>query len=490
MAEKMNPARGKWMKEVFSLIIDQGTHATRAMAVDRQGRMRLSAFAPISLFRLSDIHVEQNGEEILASVERVVRQVLSEALTQQLDLICAGLATQRSSVVAWDLETGKPLSPVISWQDRRVCRWLARFRDSGSVVQGLSGLPLSPHYGAGKLRYLFDNLPLVRVACEGGTLAWGPLASFLLFHLLRERPYLIDHANAQRTQLWNLQTRSWDTTLMTLFQLPPALLPACRPVCSQYGRLKAADIPMTAVSGDQNAAFFSLGNPSAGAARVNLGTGGFILLSTGAKPVFHPSLLSGIATSSEKSVQYLLEGTVNGAGAAFEWAADTWRISDFHRNLPDWLSREMAVPVFINAVGGLGSPWWRSEAISYLVGEGSARQRAVAVAESILFLVQENLNTMNGCGCDIEQLTITGGLARLDGLCRRLADLSGKPVYRPAEIEATVRGAAWLAFDRPRYWPKPGRGRWFRPASNDALIDRYRLFCREMAEKMPRELPQ
>lgn len=478
------------MREELSLIIDQGTHATRAMAVDREGRVRLSAFVPVSLFRLSDTHVEQNGEEILVSVERVVQQVLSEATTQRLDLIRAGLATQRSSVVAWDLKTGRPVSPVISWQDRRVSRWLERFHDAGPEIQRLSGLPLSPHYGAGKLRWLFDNLAAVRAAWERETLAWGPLASFLLFHLLRESPYLIDHANAQRTQLWNLQTRSWDTALMTLFQLPSALLPACRPVCSHYGRLKAADIPITVVSGDQNAAFYSLGNPSAGSARVNLGTGAFILLSTGAEPVFHARLLSGIAASSEKTAQYLLEGTVNGAGAALEWAGNTWRIPDLYQHLPDWLSRRSGVPVFMNAVGGIGSPWWCPEAGSYIVGDGSPWQRVVAVAESILFLIQANLNTMIGCGCDIKRLTITGGLARLDGLCRRLADLTGKPVYRPAEIEATVRGTAWLAFDRPRHWPRPGRGRWFRPEINDALIDRYNLFCREMVEKVPGVLPQ
>jgi glycerol kinase len=473
------------MEEALTLIIDQGTHATRAMAVDRTGRVRLSAVEAVSLFRLGDTQVEQSGAEILASVERTVREVLTDAAAKRFDIMGAGLATQRSSIVAWDRESGIPVSPIISWQDRRMSAWLARFYDHGPEVRRLSGLPLSPHYGASKLKWLFDQLPVVRAADKRGTLAWGPLASFLLFHLLRESPYLIDHANAQRTQLWNLETRSWDSTLMTLFQLPPASFPACRPVCFQYGRLKAADIPLTVVSGDQNAAFFSLGNPVDRTAQVNLGTGAFILQSTGDHPVSHPRLLSGIAASTENSTQYVLEGTVNGAGAALEWAGTSWNIPHLFQRLPGWLSQDAKVPVFINAIGGLGSPWWRPEATTYLVGDGTSRERVVAVAESILFLIQANLDTLMQSGCDIDRLTITGGLARIDGMCRRLADLSGRSVYRPAETEATVRGTAWLTFGRPGHWPRPGRGRWFRPAMNGALTDRYVLFCDEVGGKIP-----
>lgn len=468
------------MKEIFALIIDQGTHATRAMVVDGKGRVCLSATEDVPLNRLNDAKVEQDGTEILRSVEAVIFRVLDSARLQGMEPIYAGMATQRSSVIAWDRETGKPFSPIISWQDRRVAPQIAALVDHGPKIKSLSGLPLSPHYGAGKIKWLFEHLPEVRNAASEGRLAWGPLASYLLFHLLRERPYVVDHANAQRTQLWNLHSRNWDSCLLSLFRLPPVPLPACLPVCNMFGWLKVADIPMTAVGGDQGAAFFSLGKYFRGDALVNIGTGAFILLSTGEKPVFRDGLLSGIAASADKMSRYVLEGTVNGAGAALDWAAREWGIKDIEPCLDEWLSTESKPPLFINAVGGIGSPWWCPDAVSFLVGGGPPWQRVVAVAESILFLIRANMDAMTASGCEIKTIRITGGLARLDGMCRRLADLTGKPVYRPAETEATVRGMAWLALGRPDYWPKPGRGQWFKPVSNQALLERYHRYLGEI----------
>ncbi|MDX9785536.1 MAG: FGGY family carbohydrate kinase [Desulfobacterales bacterium] len=463
-----------------ALIIDQGTHATRAMVMAADGQIRHSAFADVSLFRLSDTRVEQDAEEILSSVHRTVARVLKESAAGRLEIDAAGLATQRSSVVAWDRETGNPLSPVISWQDCRVGRWLNQFRKDASRIQQLSGLPLSPHYGAGKLRWLLDNVPAIKTAHMTGRLVWGPLAGFLIFHLVKNRPYLVDHANAQRTQLWNIQTRNWDDELITLFQLPKGNLPTCMPVCGYYGKLTAADIPLRVVSGDQGAAYFSMGRMNVHKVLINIGTGAFLLAPTGEKPVYRQRLLSGLVASEEGRAEYVLEGTVNGAGAALDWAQKKWGIRNLSENLPDWLSRETRLPVFLNAVGGIGSPWWRADMASRLIGDGETWQRAVAVAESILFLIQSNLDAMAAAGCDIKQLVVTGGLARLDGLCRRLADLSGKPVYRPAETEATVRGTAWLVFGRPKRWPKSGRGRWFAPLANAPLKERYFRFCTEM----------
>lgn len=465
------------MNDGLALVIDQGTHATRTMAVDRDGRIRWAASADVSLSRLSDTHVEQDGGEILASVQKTLRRVLADAESPHL-FTCAGLATQRSSVLAWDRKTGRALTPVISWQDRRVSRWVARFKDHEAEVMRRSGLPLSPHYGAGKLRWLFQHVPAVRAAHETGNLAWGPLVTFLLYHLLCGNPYQVDHANAQRTQLWNLHSRVWDPFLTRLFEVPSDTLPVCAPVCAPYGCLKVADIPMSAVSGDQNAAFFSLGRPGANTARVNVGTGAFVLMPTGGQPVSHDCLLSGLAVSFPQGAQYLLEGTVNGAGAALSWAAEQWGIDDMQARLPAWLARDADVaPVFVNAVGGLGSPWWRADATPRLVGQGAHWQRAVAVVESIVFLIQANLDTLVAAGCRIEQLEVTGGLARLDGLCQRLADVSHLPVFRPTLIEATVRGMAWLALGRPDHWPDPGCGRWFRPAPNATLTHRYHQFC-------------
>jgi glycerol kinase len=308
------------------------------------------------------------------------------------------------------------------------------------------------------------------------------LASFLLHHLLTSSPYVVDHANAQRTQLWNLSTQKWDPILLELLQIPPNSMPETLPTCHNYGRLAAADIPVTTVTGDQNAAFFSLGRPRINTAAVNVGSGAFILAPTGATPGRHPKLLSGLLNSTSGKNLYTMEGTVNGAGSAFSWAAKTWQMPDLVLRMPEFFRREQPPPLFLNSVGGLGSPWWRTDLSPSFVGDGMISDRAVAIAESIAFLVQANLDTIMSTGLVVGRLRITGGLSHLNDLCQKMADLSSLRIYRPADTEATVRGAAWLAFQQPRHWPKPGKGRIFEPRDNPALKDRYKRFCRLLKE--------
>ncbi len=233
---------------------------------------------------------------------------------------------------------------------------------------------------------------------------------------------------------------------------------------------------MTAVNGDQTSAMYSLGQPRQDTAIINIGTGAFILILTGPKLIRQPALLSGPARSSEDFSEFIIEGTVNGAGAALDWAASQWNLPNITADLSSWLSREDEPPVFINTVGGLGSPWWQPGPSPTLLGNGEPWQRAVAVAESIVFLLQANLESIAEAGLAVSRLQVSGGLARLDGMCQRLAALSQLPVYRPAETEATGRGIAWLAAGSPLRWPKPGRGRFFKPQTNHSLANRYRRF--------------
>lgn len=470
------------MTAPLTLVIDQGTHATRALAFDEDGKVRASAFCEVGLRGHGTAEVEQDADEIVASLHAVLQKVVADSTVRRLGVGRAGLTTQRSTVVAWDRRSGEALGPVLSWQDRRVTEWLNRFSDQEDEIKQRTGLRLSPHYGAGKLRWYLDNLAAVQRAQREGYLAFGPLASFLLFHLLQGQPLLVDHVNASRTLLWNLSARDWDPWLLELFGIPEEALPQSRPICHSYGRLQAADIPLMAVNGDQNSAIYSLGRPRRGTAIVNLGTGAFILLLTGARLVRHRALLSALASSRAGEAEYLIEGTVNGAGAALEWAARQWELADRTHHLPDWLACGENPPIFINTIGGLGSPWWRPGPAPMLLGDGEPWERAVAVAESIGFMVQANLEAMDEAGLAVNRLQIGGGLARLDGLCQRLADLAQRPVYRPVETEVTARGIAWLAAGGPTYWPKPGRGRTFHPQPNQALGERYRRF-REVLDK-------
>lgn len=467
--------------EPLTLVIDQGTHATRAFAFDEDGRIQAAAYAPINLNRISADKIEQDAAEIVQSMHQVVADVLAAEVVQQRGIARAGMATQRSSVVAWDRHTGEPLAPLLSWQDRRMAAWLRRFDSQAEAIKERNGLPLSPHYGAGKLRWLLENVPSVQQAQQANRLAFGPLAAFLLFHLLPDNPLLVDDANAARTQLWHIDSRDWDPWLLELFGVPGDLLPACRPIMSDYGVMQAAAVPVTAVNGDQNAAVYSLGQPQPGTAIVNLGTGAFVLIPTGAERVRHEQLLSGLCSSDAQTGDYTIEGTVNGAGAALSWAAEQWGIADLIGQLDGWLQRCDTPPLFLNSIGGLGSPFWRPGPEPVIVGDGELWERVAAVVESILFLLQANLDAMQAAGLHTNRIQISGGLAKSDALCQRFADLTGCVVYRPTETEATARGAAWLAAGRPSHWPETKPGTLFVPRPNPGLGERYQRFLAALA---------
>ncbi len=463
-----------------TLVIDQGTHATRALVLDAAGNVRFRTFVEIRLRRPAPDYVEQDAEEINESVRTVVSRALNDAGVRKLDIVTAGLTTQRSTVVAWDVSSGKPLSAAINWQDRRNARWLNKLEKPSDRIKRRTGLRVTPYYGASKFRWMLDNLPKVKRAAVDGTLAMGPLVSFVLFNLLKDRPLVVDHANALRTQLLNLDSLNWDPWLLELFQISPRWLPVCLPVCRSYGRLLAADIPLAAVNGDQTAAVYNLGRPAGSVAVINIGTGAFVLMLTGSRCVRTPALLSGISNSTEHRREHVIEGTVNGGAAALHWASRTWSLPDPMQHLAGWLQRGGRLPVFVNTVGGLGSPWWRGGVEPHLIGDGAPWQRAVAVAESIIFMLQANIEQMMAAGLRIRRIQIGGGLAAVNGICQRLADLSQAAVYRPAESEASARGIAWLSYGSPAHWPKPGRGRVFNPRSHIGLRQRYRTFCRAL----------
>ena len=417
--------------------------------------------------------MEQHPQTVVESLRDAARAAIEALGPRAADIVAAGLATQRSSIVCWDRDTGEALSPVISWQDRRAHAWLGQFATQADVIEQRSGLRLSAHYGASKLRWCLENLEAVRVAHEQKRLAMGPLATYLAFQLLDNHPLVVDPSNAQRTLLWNLESRDWDAFLLDLFDVPRAVLPTCVSTRRQFGDLRIGEhtIPTTVVIGDQAAALFAFGAPAPEVAYINLGTGAFAQRTLPA-PQHVDGLLTGIASQDENGQTYTLEGTVNGAGAALAWAAQALTLPDLEARLSEWLSRTSEPPLFLNGIGGLGAPYWIADLASQFIGEGELWQKAIAVAESIVFLLAENLNRMQGSG-PLQSLVLTGGLAQCDGLCQRLADLTGLPAWRPQEHEATARGLAWLLAERPSSWPEI-EGRSFLPVPNAKLSERYR----------------
>jgi glycerol kinase len=471
--------------EPLYLTIDQGTHASRALVLDRRGQIVAAGEKAISLARPQADWAEQDGDEIVASIHEAVAQAVAALGTRVRDIVAAGLSSQRSSAVCWDRASGAALSPVFSWQDRRMHAWIDELQAHGDAVHRTTGLFLSPHYGASKLRWALDHLPAVRAARDAGTLAWGPLASFLVYRLTAERTFAADPQCAARTQLWSLHTRDWDPALLALFGLPEGFLPRSASTCDRWGTLVSSGIqvPLMAVNGDQSAAVFAFGWPEDDAAYVNIGTSAFVQRAVMRDPGHVPRQLTGIVLADGETTVYTIEGNVNGAGAGLEWLARELGVDDLPARLPEWLARPAPELLFLNGIAGLGGPFWRATFDSRFVG-GAAEpwQKAVALVESIAFLLQANFDHMAAYVPPVQRIRASGGVSRLDGLCRKLAALNGVPVHRRDDPEASARGIAYLAAGRPAGWNAGAREDVFAPQPDPALRERYRRWRALMAE--------
>lgn len=458
----------------FTLVIDQGSHASRALVFAADGSLRASAIQEIKTERLGHDRVEHNADDILSSIELALTRVRQLLGNDAKRVTAAGLATQRSTIVCWDKFTGQALSPAISWQDRRAQSWLEGFAPHALEVHRLTGLRLSPHYGVSKLNWCLNNMSRVAAAQAQGRLFFGPLASFLAFRLLSLRPFLVDPANAGRTLLTNMRSLQWEPRLLELFGIPHACLPRCVPSYHAFGNLNFGGhfVPVRLMTGDQSAALFAQGPPRKRAVYINVGTGAFLQRVIGDAAVYHEKMLTSVVLQEPPYALYVLEGTVNGAGSALQWLAEELSMSFLERHLPEWLERPESPPLFMNGVSGLGSPYWMPNFQSYFVGMGEPWQKAVAVLESIVFLVQANIEQMQ-LHDGITEIVISGGLAELAGFCQRLADLSRLIVLRPDLHEATARGMSFLLSTRRKAWIASQSAVSFIPRDNPALAQRY-----------------
>jgi glycerol kinase len=459
--------------------IDQGGHATRAVAYDARGGRLAAAAVPVGTRRSPVDHVEHDVEQLAGSVDEALAELAGSVDPARWQAL--GLGVQRSSIACWDRASGALLSPVISWQDRRQAAWLRQFDPRAAEVHRLTGLPLSPHYGASKLRWCLDHLPAVRHAADSGTLCAGPLASLLLSRLLEGRPCLADEANASRTQLWSPRERAWSAPLLAMFGVPAAILPALAPTRADFGVLRdrPGRIPLRACTGDQAAVPFASGPLDPGTAYVNLGTGAFVLRPVPA-PIDAAPLLTSVLDSDASQVTYALEGTVNGAGSALEWFGEREGVDVGHllAALDEAPARD--APLFLNGIAGVGSPFWMPGLESRFVdGDGAPPRRLRAVVESIAFMLKANLDAMQVHAGPPERIVASGGLSRCGPLLSALAALTGIAVEQLDDPEATARGVAFLAAGCPAGWHGVRRER-REPVRSPALEGRYARWLESM----------
>jgi len=499
------------------LAIDQGGHASRAIVFDASGRQLTQAFHSIATRRSGLDRVEHDPLEIVAATRAAIRDVRDPLGKEANEIEVAGLATQRSSIVCWDRVSGEPLSPVLSWQDRRGAPQVERLRDEEPSIRERTGLVLSPHYGASKMRWCLDHLPAVQEALAARRLAIGPLSSFLLRSLLAEHPFLVDPANASRTQLWDVHTADWAPPLCALFGIPLDILP--RSADSRYpfgsidlGRTESpasveaqaqaqastTRVPLAVCTGDQAAALFAHGEIRRDTVYLNIGTGAFLqCLAPNSDPASSASaatagagrLLRSIAwQDSVAAIQLtVMEGTVNGAGSALDWAEERLSL-DAHgvtRTLTAAQVQPLHPPVFINGVSGVGSPYWLPQLESRWLDDGAAHtelERLVAIVESIAFLICANLDAMRLAGAHSRKVLASGGLSACDYLCECVSSLSRMEISRTNLQETTATGLAFLTAGEPHGWQPCGDTTIFEPGSAAELAERYHRWQRFMVQ--------
>lgn len=485
------------------LALDQGGTSSRAVLFDALGREVATAHVPIGTQRSGDACVEHDPDELVQSLRTAMQDVCGSPIAADRPLVAAGLATQRSTICCWDRTNGEALSPALSWQDRRNAAWLQQTLGTRATwVRELTGLPLSPHYGASKLRWCLDELPAVRLALRDERLVAGPLASFLTQRLCAATRPCADPANAARTLLFDPAVLDWSPPLLDAFGVPASVLPRCVGTTHDFGVLDIGNgrsTQLRAVSGDQSAAVFAFGPPEVTTAYVNAGTGAFVqrVVPEGSSATPTGLLKSVLHARTDEALGalYSHEGTVNGGYAALEWLATRVGI-DVRRTLTT-LSAALAedeLPVlFMNGVGGLAAPYWIPDfPIEFVAAapgtpaadatRASEVQQVGAIVESIAFLIAVNVRSMQRSS-PLQRILITGGLANCDYLCESLAAVTGLRVDRPELLEATARGIAFLAAGQPQDWQPVPIARSFAPDPEHGAVRRFELWRQAMAAR-------
>ncbi|OGR87875.1 MAG: hypothetical protein A3J74_06365 [Elusimicrobia bacterium RIFCSPHIGHO2_02_FULL_57_9] len=434
------------------IALDQGSSSSRALAIDSRGEVLAKAQFPIKTYYPQAGYVEHDALDIALTQEKALQAVLAK-IPKSDNILGLGLACQRSTVIFWDRETGKPAARAPSWQDGRAAMVAMALQDHRMEAYESTGLYLMPYYSAPKIRWFIDNVPPVRKLLDQGRLLVGPVSSFLIWRLTRGAVFAADPSLAQRMMLFSLRSMDWDDPLLKIFSLPRHILPQIKPSCGLWGSFKAKGrvISILACLGDQQAAAIGLGGMEAGSSVLNYGTGAFFLHNTGTKQQRIPGLLTSIGWQISGQAPYFLqEGTVHAAGSSFEWLRENLgllkKINDVEKHCRASKERVLALP----AIGGLGAPRWDYAAKTVFFGLNSqtkASDLVRGVVESIAFLISDIVNAMRAGGLSPAHVSVSGGLSRIPYLMQFQSDILRQDLRRCEETEATALGAASLAVE-------------------------------------------
>ncbi len=449
----------------FVLAFDQGTTSSRAIVFDHGGKIVGSAQKEFPQLYPRPGWVEHDPRAIWSSQIGVARLAISRARLKPKDIAAIGVTNQRETAVIWDRKTGKPIHQAIVWQDRRTSDFCEKLKKAGHgrMIAAKTGLVIDAYFSASKIRWLLDHVPGAAKRAARGELAFGTIDSWLIWNLTGGRLHVTDVSNASRTMLFNIKTLDWDEELLRLLKIPRELLPKARPSSEVYGEtgreLFGSPIPIAGIAGDQQAALFGQNCFERGLAKNTYGTGCFMLMNTGAKPMrSRHQLLTTVAWGVDKRTDYALEGSVFIGGAVVQWLRDglgiiksSREIEALARNVPD-----SGGVYFVPAFAGLGAPHWDQFArgtITGLTRGTTAGHLARAALEGIAFQVAEVLDVMRkDSGIRLSELRVDGGASANDLLLQFQADMLQVPVVRPRVVETTALGAGYLAGLAAGFW--------------------------------------
>ena len=449
----------------FVMALDAGTTSNRCILFDRRGNIRSVAQKEFTQYFPKPGWVEHDADEIWSTQLGVAVEAMTKIGAEAADIAAIGITNQRETVIVWDKKTGEPICHAIVWQCRRTAGFCDKLMADGleDMIRQKTGLKIDAYFSATKIKWILDHVEGARERAKKGELLFGTVETWLIWKLTKGKVHVTDYSNASRTMLFNINTLQWDEDILKLLDIPASMLPEVKPSSFIYGESDPSyfggSIPISGAAGDQQSALFGQTCFQPGEAKNTYGTGCFLLMNTGEKPVFSDNgLLTTIAWGLDGKVSYALEGSIFVAGAAIQWLRDEMRLIDSSED-SEYMANKVpdtngcyVVPPFT----GLGAPHWDPYARGTIVGitRGVNKYHIIrATLESLAYQVNDVLRAMEAdAGLTLSSLKVDGGASANDFLMQSQADISNAPVNRPKCVETTAMGAAYLAGLAVGYW--------------------------------------
>ena len=449
----------------YILALDQGTTSSRAIVFDHSGKICSVAQKEFTQYFPKPGWVEHNPNEIWSSEASVIAEAISAIDINGLDIAAIGITNQRETTIVWDIDTEEPIYNAIVWQDRRTAEFCDKLKAQGLVdkVREKTGLIIDAYFSGTKIKWILDNVPGARERAEKGKLRFGNVDSWLVWRLTRGEVHCTDVTNASRTMLFNINTLQWDDDLLKLLDIPRSMMPEVKSSSEVYGHTKttifAHEVPIAGIAGDQQSALFGQMCLTPGSIKNTYGTGCFVMLNIGDKPLLSKNnLLTTVAWKIGDKVKYALEGSIYVGGSVVQWLRDglgfiksSSEVEELASSVPD-----SGGVYFVPALTGLAAPYWDQYARGTIVGitRGTTRAHiARAALDGIAFQTYDIAQAMaKDLGAPLTELKVDGGASRNNLLMQFQSNLLGIPVVRPKITETTALGAAYLAGLAVGFW--------------------------------------